>query len=120
MKPTMSKYVDIAGDPIEVGDYIVYAALWSRSATLKYGRVVKLVEKKDEYSNKVSHKAQVVSVDRSWDDKWELQGGGWSKKPIEKYQVQTLGFLDRMLVVRKEQVPDEARELLDTAYKAKT
>jgi len=125
----MSKpFVDVADNEIEVGAYIVYAALWSRSATLKYGRVVKCVtaeQDKYDYAKDTSakveyYKIQVVSVDRSYNDKWELQGAGWGEKhDVSKVKIQTLSFLDRMLIVDKYQVPEEARKLLDAAYKVK-
>lgn len=114
------KHVDLAGNAIHVGDYVVYAALWSRSATLKYGRVVKLVNIYGEPTGAEYYKVQVVSVDRSYDDKWELQGAGWGEKhDVTKTKIQTLGFLGRMIVVGNAQVPTEARKLLDAAYKVK-
>ncbi len=117
----MKKHEDLAGNPIKVGDYVAYAALWSRSATLKYGRVLALTETKvPSYGSEKAPKVQVVTVDRSWDDSWEIQGGGWENKDPAKAKLVTLGFVDRMLVVTKAQIPDDARKLLDAAYKAKT
>jgi hypothetical protein len=118
----MKKHEDLAGNAITQGDYVVYAALWSRSATLKYGRVTKLVTEAKDWDGKKKPvtKVQVVSVDRTFKDDWELQGGGWNDKDDpEKCKLQTLGFLDRMLVVTKTQVPEAARALLDVAYKLK-
>lgn len=107
---------DIAGTPILDGDYVVYAALWSRSA-LKYGRIVGLTL--DKATGKNPH-VQLVTVDRAWDDVWELQGGGWKERnDPDKCRVQTLMFLDRMLVVTADRVPEEVKKLLDKAYAAK-
>ena len=121
---TKKKHEDLAGNDIKAGDYVAYAALWSRSATLKFGRVTSLVIGKMGYPETTIPKIQVVSVDRTWNDTWELQGVPWQEKSdgkynFEKSKVQTLGFLDRMLVVDKSMVPAEARKLLDAAYKAK-
>lgn len=97
---------DIAGMPICVGDYIIYAALWDRSATLKYGKVTRLAERDESWRSGSDKKLtlRLRSVDRDWDGKWELQRGG---------KETTLGFLDRLMVVLPAQVPEEARSLLD-------
>ena len=117
----MKKHEDIAGNPIKEGDYVLYAALWSRSATLKYGRVIKLtMAKSPDWRGESPPKVQVVTVDRGWDDKWEIQGGGWENKDPEKAKLVTLGFVDRMMVVTKAQIPEDARKLLDAAYKVKS
>lgn len=117
------KHEDISGRIIKVGDYVIYAALWSRSATLKYGRVLYLTWGSNGLESNVC-KIQIVSVDRSWDDSWELQGSGYygfgPKPDIKDTKVQTLGFLDRTLVVTKTQIPESARKFLDAAYAARS
>jgi hypothetical protein len=101
----MSKHIDIAGQPILVGSLIAYAALWSRSATLKYGRVTRLEEREPSSwgNGQPIPTVRAVSVDRSFGDKWELQNKG---------REVSLGFVDRMLVVNGGQVPEEAFRLL--------
>lgn len=97
---------DIAGADLKPGDYIIYAALWDRSATLKYGKVTRLAER-DESWRSGQPKLPTIrlrSVDRDWDGKWELQRGG---------KETTLGFLDRLLVVYPEQLPAGVKEMLD-------
>ena len=104
---------DLSGILIAPGDYIVYAALWDRSAVLKYGLVTRLGLSKPRYSYKLKkHDVQeptvrVVTVDRDFEHKWELQ-----KKGNEV----ALGFVDRLLVISDDCVPEDARKLLITAY----
>ena len=50
----------------------------------------------------------------------KAKGGGWENKDPEKVKLVTLGFVDRMLVVTKAQIPDDAKKLLDAAYKVKS
>lgn len=106
----MSKtHHDLAGTAIGPGDFIVYAALWSRSPVLKYGVVTRLAER-DGYGGTAAT-IRVISVDRTYRDDWELQRGGKDT---------TLGFLDRLLVIPSSTVPEAAMRLLDTAYRART
>jgi hypothetical protein len=121
---------DITGAPIKVGAYIVYAALWDRSATLKFGRVVALAEaKRQEYDSRerLPLKVQCVTVDRDGPGKWYVQGrdrysieeesrGGKAAKST----LVTLGFLDRMMVVSAWQLPANVRKLLDDAAKRRS
>jgi hypothetical protein len=110
----VNPFKDLAGSPFTEGCYVVYAALWSRSATLKYGKVVNLVVPPPDttpYRNPV-FKLQVVSVDRTYKNAWELQGK--DKVDPSKGRLQTLSFLDRILRVSEAQVPEEARVLLAT------
>jgi hypothetical protein len=113
---------DIAGVPIKVGAYIVYAALWDRSATLKFGRVVNLTHGSTE--GRQGPKVQCVTVDRDGRDNWYVQGldsyqvaaeqrGGKVAKPT----LVTLGYLDRLMVVSASQLPANVRKLLDDAAK---
>lgn len=108
------KYKDLNGIDIRPGDYIVYSALWDRSAILKYGVVTRLEKRKGSYYSNTQEvpTLRVVSVDRS---------GRWNKETNEHYYVWelqnkgkeiTLGFLDRLLVVPKAMVPEEAFNLL--------
>lgn len=98
-------YTDIAGQPITVGCYVIYAALWDRSATLRYGKVVRLAERKRSWSSdKDKPTIRATTVDRDWDGKWEIQKKGGET---------TLGFLDRMLVIPETLVPADAKALLD-------
>lgn len=109
------EYVDLAGNPISVGDYVAYAALWNRSSVLKYGKVVELDERlvgpatfpnadgdRRTPTLKVITVDQQVSYDRDWMPtiEWRVQNGG---------KVVTLGYLDRVLVVADHQIPWEAR-----------
>lgn len=97
-------YRDLACREISVGDCIVYSALLSRSAVLKYGVVKSLETRKDGWSSdKLTPTLRVVTVDRSYTDNWQLQNNG---KPV------TLGFLDRLLVIQPEMLPEAVRDLL--------
>ncbi len=105
----MHPYRDLVHNPVFEGDYIVYSALWSRSAVLKFGIVTELTTRKEDKDTLV---IKVITVDRitKWDGTntykvWELQNNG---KPV------TLGFLDRLMTVPM--LPDELEVLLDEAY----
>lgn len=110
----MTTHLDIAGKRIEVGDFILYAALWDRSATLKYGLVTKLAEREESWVPALRGPGKVptiraISVDRGWHHegrRWSLQKQG---KPI------TLSFTDRMLAVGVADVPAEVRTMLRAA-----
>lgn len=115
----MPQHVDIAGQPIQVGALICYAALWSRSATLRYGRVTELQTRKaksygtlEDQEDKptlrvfaIDRVHKLVKVEGGWTSKerWEILNNG---KPI------TLGFLDRLLVVPEILIPPQALKLL--------
>jgi len=98
-------YKDIAGQTIKPGDIVLYASLWDRSATLKYGRVTRLCSREAWRGHKRGETPtlRVVTVDRDWDGKWEIQ-----KKGAEV----TLMWLDRMLVVTPALVPAKVALLL--------
>jgi len=115
---------DIAGQSIKPGAFVIYAALWDRCATLKYGIVTKLRIRPDITLPPKGGYPQgrptirVLSVDRStrhhqgtWTVYWELQKEG---------KEMALGFLDRLLVVPENVVPDEALKLLKDAYQTYT
>ena len=99
---------DIAGRDIKVGDYIIYAALWDRSATLKYGKVTGLAERDGAWCYNAEPRktptVKIYSADRDFNGKWELQ---------KKGHVVTLGYLDRLSVIEPHQVPADAKKLLD-------
>lgn len=108
------EYKDLAGQEIKVGDFVVYTALWSRSAVMKYGKVVELGIRKDKYDeNKPGEPTlKIISADRGFifnpltkdhDNAWIIQAQG---KKI------TLGFLDRTLVISPAQMPKEVYQLL--------
>ncbi len=105
---------DLAGKEITPGCFIVYAALWSRSAVLKYGIVVRLDKRKQTYGgSKEIPTLRVITVDRTgrWDESqkylysWNFQNHG--KEII-------LSFLDRVIVISKNDMPKEVLDLLST------
>jgi len=107
---------DLAGNEIKLGNYVAYAASWSRSPILKYGIVTRLAERKHRYwptdseTGKSTPSIGVLTVDRDFKKQWEIQREG---KEI------VLGFLDRLLVVSPQQVPFEALDILSKAYASK-
>jgi hypothetical protein len=106
----VTEHRDAAGSQIEVGDLICYAALWSRSATLRFGRVLSLNERAPSWPDiDPTPTIRAVTVDRGWKGEWELQKSGG---PV------ALGFLDRLLVVPPECVPDGALALLQNQPEA--
>lgn len=105
----MKNHYDIADNEIKPGDFVIYAALWSRTAALKYGIVTRLAEREDGalYDRDAKYTIRVLSVDRDHDDKWEIQKEG---------KEMALGFLSRLLVVPSELVPTQAKAILRKAY----
>ena len=105
------EYKDLAGKLITVGSFIVYAANFGRCAVLKYGIVTRFNKRKDIYNNsREIPTLKVLTVDRTsrreagqYLYSWNLQNKG---KEI------TLAFFDRMIVVNKNDIPQEALNLL--------
>jgi hypothetical protein len=95
------EYKDIVGKEIQVEDFIIYAALWDRSATLKFGIVTQLSQRENGDPT-----IKVITVDRTYKGVWGLQNNG---RPI------TLGFLDRLMVLNEIDV-NEVEDILLTAY----
>lgn len=102
----MTKHIDLLGQELAVGDYVIYAALWDRSATLKIGRITQLktrAESKYIEDGKIIPTVGVVSIDRSWSNEWEIQNNG---KEL------TLGFLNRLTKVDPNTIPAHLRTML--------
>jgi len=105
-------YLDLAGNPLDVGFFIVYAATWGRSSVLKYGIITRrtFAPPSNYRVEPNTPKIGVITVDRcSWKDPevWEVQKNG---------QEQILGYLDRMLAIDSNQLPIGARTILCDAF----
>jgi hypothetical protein len=103
-------HFDLAGQEILPGSFIVYSALWDRSAVLKYGIITRLAVRKNWRAGDPDIVTlRAITVDRKWGQwgrgavSWELQKKGGET---------TLGFTDRTLVVPESSVPAAARDLL--------
>jgi hypothetical protein len=101
-------YKDLFGRDIKVGDYIVYAAVDGRSATMRSGRVLELSHSKpSEYSfEPIEPKITVAS----WSN---FRAVGWGDGDEERSGRQKnvkLGFLDRLVVVPEDQVSDKIKK----------
>lgn len=96
-------HTDIFGQRLMVGDAVVYAALWDRSATLKVGKVTSLKRRAASYKNEHGLTVGVISLDRSFKGEWAIQNNG---KEL------TLGFLDRLIKTDYVILPDDVRKLL--------
>jgi hypothetical protein len=100
-------YKDLFGRDIKVGDYIVYAAVDGRSATMRTGLVLELSHSKpSEYGyQSVDPKITVASWSnfraKGWSDDHERSG---RQKNVK------LGFLDRLIVVPEDQVSDKIKK----------
>ncbi len=115
------QHFDIADNQITPGCFVVYAALWDRSATLKYGIVTRLTEREETSyfgDENIKYTVRVITVDRfvSWDggkktQRWDIQKSG---KEV------TLSFLSRLLVIPPIQVPARARRILEKALQERT
>lgn len=113
---------DITGRDIQIDDFIVYAALWDRSATLKYGKVVALITGNKGRNQCEVPKIQCVTVDRSFSSPWFVQGmDEWAVESAHgkgkriRPAIVTLMFLDRLQVLPPEMLPSGVRVLLDDA-----
>jgi hypothetical protein len=99
-------YLDLAGNSLDVGFFIVYAA---RSSVLKYGIITRRT-----FAPPCNYRAEpnipkigVITVDRCPWKVWEVQKNG---------QEQILGYLDRMLAIDSNQIPTGAKVALCNAY----
>jgi len=105
-------YLDLAGNPLDVGFFIVYAATWGRSSVLKYGIITRRTSSQPcNYQARINTpKIGVITVDRcpyKGNTNWEVQKNG---------QEQILGYLDRMLAIDSNQIPTGAKVALCNAY----
>lgn len=68
----MKEFKDLAGNNLDVGDYVVYAVRRSSSCDMKYGRILALVEPKaDAY--RPERKIKVQGVSRYYSGEYSLQ-----------------------------------------------
>lgn len=105
------EYKDIAGRAITVGAIVCYAALWDRSATLRYGKVTALKSRPAQRwmpEGPVALTLRLTAVDRDHDGVWHIINNG---------NAITLSFLDRLLVVPDILVPVSALRLLKASKK---
>ena len=98
------EYKDFSGQEIKEGCYIVYAALdGGQSAQLRYG-LVRRLKNREILGHETIPTLGIISVDLTYDNKWELQKNG---KEI------TLSFTHKVLVVYPNQVPNDVQILLN-------
>jgi hypothetical protein len=108
---------DSSGKQVKVGDYIVYAALLSRSAVLKFGKIVKInpiKPPKDSWETEKPETISALSVTHvtSWPNE---TGIDISFEP--QLKLVTLSFDCRFLVVNPEtSVNIEAVNLLEAMW----
>ena len=86
----MSTHNDLFGNPINVGDYIVYSAVDGRSGTMRVGQVLEL-----KPEGKVFSKS------------WSNFRSGWNKAGSGRQKNVTLSFTDRMIVVPQEMISEQ-------------
>lgn len=98
LKPPLDK----VGQEIYVGDYIVYGHNLGRCAALRFGRVVGITQKEDDWRGNPKHHFTVRSID---DD----SSGEIAKLNSRKG---TLLFAERIMVIGKEQLPNYYQALL--------
>lgn len=107
---TEVEYRDINGREIGIGDFVIYAAAWGRSSVLKYGLVVELKTRPGAYvqgMRKEFPTLRVITAEKSyWRDGWRLQKEG---------KTVTISRFEAMIVVAKEDVNEQAHEILTAA-----
>jgi hypothetical protein len=97
------------GNPISAGDYIVYAALFSRSAQLRCARVDALTSRAVGYDGKSCPTLRVCAAAYAW---WAND-----KKPDPQSKPVTLGYLERCIVVSPSVVSDGFKEAISKVPK---
>lgn len=107
------EHKDLGENQISVDSFIVYSALWDRSAILKFGIVTRLATREERWRGEVQPRPtiRVITVDRkvnhdTGDYEWVLQKKGGEV---------TLGFTDRVLHVPPYLVPNRVKNLLTDA-----
>lgn len=99
-------YKDLFGRDIKVGDYIVYAAVDGRSATMRTGRVLELSHSKpSEYGSDPIEPKITVS---SWSN-FRAKGRSNDHERSGRQKNVKLGFLDRLVVVPEDKVSDKIK-----------
>ncbi len=94
---------DLLGQELHVGDYIVYAGTFDRSAQLRVGRITKLA-----FRNQYDRKEPVETVQAK-----AVQGFWWSGGPKPTQRVVTLGYMDRICKIPAGSVSDKLKEIIE-------
>jgi hypothetical protein len=109
---------DALGRDIKVGDYVCYSAMLSQSCKMKFGKVTELKSRPNRWTH-VDERPELptlrvkTALDSHYWEKgtykfhegaWHLQADG---KPI------TIDKLENVVVLRREDMPQAALELLD-------
>jgi len=94
-----SKFKDKSGRVVSIGDFIVYAQAWGRSAGMNYAKVLDIKMSKAYGATRAYPTLRVIGIDTSW-------GGKNLQKPS------TIVYSDRILVVSPKQVSPRALKTL--------
>lgn len=107
-----SELFDYGGFAIKPGDFIAYAALLGRCACIRYGLVTRLVEpkKKAEWDYSKTKPIRVVAVQDEWQHNIDQGKPPWHL--LNEGKELSLGFPDRLVVMRPDQIPDAVRNNL--------
>ena len=95
-------HVDLFGTPIKEGDFIVYAAVDGRSGTMRVGQVIALTYNKSLYG-KDEPKVRV----KSWSNFRAGSSTDVNDTRSGRQKDVTLSFLDRLIVIQKEMIPEK-------------
>lgn len=104
---------DVFNNPINVGDFVLYAATLDRSPILKVGFVLELRSNAGGHPERVVHKISVRTAERTAyvrvgeKYQWELQKNG---SPV------TLEFSNRLVRVSSRSIPAAVRKLLKIGH----
>lgn len=93
------EWKDCFGRRIQVGDYVAYGSREGNSGKISAGKVLELVEKKDEYSDHVTPKVKLARFDQ-----------GWSER---KFFKSTVEQLHQLIVITGDSLPEDIRQGLD-------
>jgi len=103
--------LDRLNKEIIVGSFIVYGSLLGRSATLQIGKVISISVNEEATYDCDRYKIRVRGVRqcKSYNFRTNV-----SYDTIELLKQGTLSFPDRIIVLRREDIPNNVLELLDT------
>ena len=109
-EPLDLQYRDMFGQPIKVGDYIVYGAVDGRSGTLRAGHVVALLASKPRFDGDDEPLMPKIRV-RSWSNfrSRPFAGLHGDTKTTGRQKDVVLGFLDRLVVVDPKTISEKIK-----------
>jgi hypothetical protein len=113
-KIDLANIKDKLGHPIKPGDYIAYGSLLGRCAALRIGKVLDIRKRElGEYGVSSGVSIIVWGVDDGFNEEGEYEDNDYVRPTVLCMKRGALQFPERTIVLRKEDVPEKYRKLLD-------